>query len=115
MRLRQEDEYAMPRVIHCKCMGAGLRLDCLDAPPVGRVDDVDDSWIADGDVEVLKRLVEEDHVRWAAELQHPAHRSCSGIHSHELPAIAGAVEFPARDVEVQPMRTPVRDLELHSE
>src|SRR5262245_47909850 len=105
MRLRQEDEYAMPRVIHCKRMGAGLRLDCLDAPPVGRVDDVDDSWIADGDVEVLQGLVEEDHVGWAAEFHHPAHLSCSRIHSHELPAIASAVKFPARDVEVQAMRT----------
>src|SRR5262245_56004457 len=115
MRLRQENENAMPYVIHRERMGAGLSLDCLYTPPVGRVDDVDDSWIADGDIEVLKRLVEEDHVRWSAERQHPAHRSCGGIHSHELPTIAGAVEFPAGNVEVQPMRTSVRNLDLPSD
>src|SRR5881409_1707683 len=98
MRVRQEGIHGVADRVEADRMRAAFRRDALKTSHRLGIEDVDDSGIADRDVEVSKRGVAEDDVRHAAERMLALHGARPRIDHEQHLAVACAEETSCRRI-----------------
>src|SRR6266511_3244885 len=100
---RQEGVNLVFLLVDCQCVGSFLRRQGFEELQAPRVEDIDHSRVADGDVDMAQRRVEENNVRRAADLPDQPDLPRVYIYRDQLPSVTGAEELSPARVEVEAM------------
>ena len=84
---------------------SAFRRDDVDATQTFGIEDLDDSRVADGHVEMPPPRVEEDHVRGAGQFSDADDLPRVDPHGYERMAVAGAEQPSALEIDVEAVRS----------
>src|SRR6266571_4684367 len=100
---RQEGVNLVFLLVDCQCVGSFLRRHGFEELQAPRVEDINHSRVADGDVDMAQRRVEENDVRRAAELPNQPDLARVYVDRNQLSSVTGAEELSPAPVEVEAM------------